>query len=42
MQASLPYCSVWPTEPNVVTLPSSNIEEVLELLSLSSAHGLSS
>jgi hypothetical protein len=42
VQASLPYYSVRPTEPDLVTLSSSDTEEALELLSLSPAHGLSS
>jgi hypothetical protein len=38
----VPYCSIQPAEPNVVTLSSSDTEEAIEFLSLSPAHGLSS
>jgi hypothetical protein len=41
-QASLPYCSHWPVEPDVVTLSSSDTEEALELLPLSPGCGVSS
>jgi hypothetical protein len=41
-KASQPYCSVQPTEPDVVTLSSSDTEEALELLSLSPSDGVSS
>jgi hypothetical protein len=41
-QASLPYCSIRPTEPDVVSLSSSDIEDALEFLSLSAARGLTS
>jgi hypothetical protein len=32
MQALIPHCSALPTEPDVVTLSSSDTEEALELL----------
>jgi hypothetical protein len=41
-QASLPCCSVQPTEPDVVTIYSSDTEEALELLSLGPCRNLAS
>jgi hypothetical protein len=38
----VPYCSIQPAKPDVVTLSSSDTEEALEFLSLSPTHGLSS
>jgi hypothetical protein len=37
-QASIPHCSTLPTEPDMVTLSSSDIEEALELLFSSPDH----
>jgi hypothetical protein len=41
-QASLPFCSMQPPEPDVVTVSSSDTEEALELLSLSPCCDLAS
>jgi hypothetical protein len=42
VQASLPFCSVQPPEPDVVTVSSSDTEEALELLSLGPCRDLAS